>query len=223
MKDAVWLWKIYWGLKIHWLTTATAKPTFYDPITNLSAWTDTSSKDQRSPLTLNRLVTPPPVRRSTSTLAISNPFLRAWLAPIFHLAKLGDVVTLPPNRRQDSQLTWDDDNLEKALLSFDDSPLRPDDSLNERSRGVRGAVDVLHDAMMTAEQMVHVLINHEHDLATNRKSTTTTTSVSKHWKRRYFGNAICCQFLILPCDLPQVIPSYQIQMRKRSLPKTALC
>lgn len=201
MKEVLWRWKMNYGLKMHWLTTATATPTFYDPITNLSAWTDTASVDKRSYLTLNRLVTPPPIHRRTSTHAISNPFLRAWLAPIFHVASLRDVVTVTPNRRQDTQLTWDDANLEHVLRSFHNPVLRPDDSLNERSRGIRGAVDVLHDAMMTAEQMVHVLISHEVNMATNRKSTTTTTSQSANIENEDFWDAICCQFLILLCDL----------------------
>ena len=164
------------------------------------------------------MVTPPPVRRSTSALAISNPFLRTWLAPIFQLAP--NVVTLPPNRRQDTQLTWDDANFEQALQSFQNPTLHLDDSLNERSRGVRGAVDVLHDAMVTAEQMVHVLINHEVDLVTNRKWTTTTTSQSSNIENEDISGSMSS--VVSFSDYYATTPYYKFNNVKNMLPRDTM-
>ena len=158
-------------------STPTTTPTFFDPITNLSGWTHVSD-DRLSLLTLHTLVTPAPIRRTTSNRhlsAISNPSLRAWLAPLFTKrsspAKRHSVdvsLSTSQTRRHDSVLTLHHKQLDVELQRLLQVTFNPPDYLTETNRQ-RRAVEVLDEAVKTARQVADLLVTHEAELVDKRK------------------------------------------------------
>lgn len=120
-------------------------------------------------------MTPPPISRTTPNRhlsAISNPNLRAWLAPLFFKsATARQLVDEPPSpvRRQDSVLKLHHQQLDVELQQLLQVSFNPPDYLTETTNRQRRAVEVLDEAVKTARQVADLLVTHEADLADKRK------------------------------------------------------
>lgn len=93
---------------------------YFDPITNLSAWTrtlhsgvSTDRSKSHTHLTLHSLVTPAPLSRRRNApdtiLTTLHPSLRAWLAPLFHPRRATTATETDEDEDEDYE---DDEYLE---------------------------------------------------------------------------------------------------------------